>query len=86
MEQKFQKSEADFLIKQKQQDGKNRIVGRGWKKTSSYGTFISLSIGTGNDRQSYIMVKAEPRDESQVPPPPPPPPKKEPPSDPFGDL
>ena len=56
------KQDADFLIKEKNlQTGKNEIVGRGWKKTGQYGPFISLSLGKGDQRKSYIMVEAQAR-------------------------
>lgn len=51
------KQEADFVIKTKGSDGKYQIVGRAWKKNGQYGSFVSLSIGPRESRQSYIMVK-----------------------------
>lgn len=51
---------ADYLFKQKDPvTGKNMIVGRGWKKKSQYGDFVSVSIGKGPDAQKFIMVKAD---------------------------
>jgi hypothetical protein len=71
--EEHQKTRPDFLIKQKGSDGKSITVGGAWKKTGQWGPFISLSIGQGETKQSYIMVAPPPQKTQQREPPKPPP-------------
>jgi len=50
------KIDPNFYIKAKDPTtGKYRIVGAAWKKEGTYGPYISLSIGDGDNRKSYLM-------------------------------
>lgn len=52
------KNPSDYVIMQSDPaDGKLKIVGRAWRKEGKSGTFLSLSIGDKDNRQSYLMFK-----------------------------
>ena len=52
----------DFLIKAKDPTtGKFRIVGAGWNAENTFGKYISLAIGDGANRKTYLMDTAKPR-------------------------
>lgn len=62
-------SPADYLIKQKGEDGKYKIVGRGWKNQNKFGSYISISIGEKGNYQNFMVVdvpKAEPRNLGEI--------------------
>jgi hypothetical protein len=51
------KPKSDYILKRKDNDGKYKIVGNGWKRQGPHGEFISVSIGFGQERQSIIVVE-----------------------------
>jgi hypothetical protein len=53
------KQSPDFYVKARDQaTNKYKIVGAGWRKEGTYGPYISLSIGEGAERKSYLMDEA----------------------------